>query len=259
MPKHKLLLTDDSFFSKYAHEYDQLTNARARTDYHRIEIKTLIDDFQPTAVLDAGCGSGLTARLLATEGIKTVGMDREPAMIRSARKKYDHLDLPLKFVGGSFEEPPKSLLGKFDLLICLANGISGLGSLALLQKGMRGFFSCLKPGGRLVLQMLNFASLTENKIMPIRATRSHGIIYVRYARRQGRRFSLHIVRIDNSGKEPAFEAFCHEFDNFTPAELARAVKKAGFTTIKRFADIERKQKFVKTARDLVMVARKPKG
>lgn len=259
MLKHKQQLTDASFFAKYAHEYDQLTNARARTEPHRVEVQSLINDFDPSLVLDAGCGSGLTSMLLASEGVKTVGMDREAAMIKTAKKKYDHLGYPLKFIKGSFENPPKSLTRKFDLLICLANGISGLGSMALLKKGMRGFYSCLKPGGSLVIQMLNFTSVAENKIMPIRATKSAGIIYARYARRQGRRFSLHIVRIDNSGKEPAFEAFCHDFDNFTPAELARAVKAAGFSAIKRFADVARQHKFAGTARDLVLVARKPNG
>ena len=258
MPKLEQQVTQASFFDKYAHEYDQLTGAPARTPHHKEELQSLIEDFRPGKVLDAGCGAGLSSMLLATQKIETVGLDRESALIETARKKYDHLNLPLEFIEGSYEALPKKLIEEFDLVICLANGISGLGSQAVLNQGIKGFFDCLKPGGTLVIQMLNFASLTENQVMPIKVTKCQGIIYTRYARRQGRQYSLHIVRIDNTGKEPTFEAFCHDFNNFTPTELACSVKEAGFTSLKRFADIQRKEKFEKIARDLVLVATKPK-
>lgn len=257
MPTHKLKLTDPSFFDKYAHEYDQLTNASARVKYHTQEVQSLIDDFDPLFVIDAGCGSGLTSMLLAQAGIKTIGLDREATMIAASRKKYDKLKLPLKFMRGSFETPPQSLVGKADILICLANGISGLNSLAYLKKGLKGFYNCLKPRGVVVIQMLNYGSIPEKRIMPIRATKANGIIYLRYARRIGRRYSLHIVRVDNTKETPTFEPFVHDFDNFTPAEIARTAKAVGFEGLKRFADIERKKQFDSTARNLVLVGRKP--
>ena len=106
--------------------------------------------------------------------------------------------------------------------------------------------------------MLNFGAITEHKIMPIRVTRDDGIIYVRYARRTGRQYSLHIVRIDNTGVEPTFEPFCHDFDNFTPTEVMSAAKMAGFEKLKRFSDINRSKKFTPDSRDLVLVGEKAK-
>jgi len=257
MPAPKVKLSSASFFDKYPQEYDQLTNARARLEPHRRELKSLIRDFNPALAVDAGCATGLTSMIFASEGITTVGFDREPKMIAVARRKYDHLGLPLKFMKGSFEAPPKSLRAKADLLVCLGNGISGLGTLPLLKKGLKAFYDCLRPGGTLVVQMLNFGAIPEDKLMPVRATRDEGIIYVRYARRIGRQFSLHVVRIDNTGIEPTFEPFCHDFDNFTATELTETAKKVGFTEITRFANTERMEKFTRNSRDLVLVARKP--
>lgn len=257
MPAHKIKLTEPSSFDKYAHEYDQLTNASAREKYHSKEVQSLIDDFAPSFVIDAGCGAGLTSMLLAKTGVKTVGLDRETKMIATSRKKYDKLNFPLKFMRGSFEAPPKSLSGKADLLICLANGVSGLGTVANLKRGLKGFYRCLKPGGVVLIQMLNYGSIPEGRIMPIRATEADGIIYLRYARRIGRRYSLHIVRVDNSKQPPTFEPFCHDFDNFSPTELVRTARQVGFERLGRFADIERKRKFDRSARDLVLVGRKP--
>lgn len=42
--------------------------------------------FGPRAVLDAGCGTGRVAIELARRGIHTVGVDRDPAMLATARR-----------------------------------------------------------------------------------------------------------------------------------------------------------------------------
>ena len=40
----------------------------------------------PTSVLDAGCGTGRVARVLAQRGIDVVGVDADPSMIGTARR-----------------------------------------------------------------------------------------------------------------------------------------------------------------------------
>ena len=58
-----------SFFDVYAHEYDILTSADKRVVPHRKEIKALIEAFNPTKVLDAGCATGLSSSLIAEHDI----------------------------------------------------------------------------------------------------------------------------------------------------------------------------------------------
>lgn len=245
-------------FEIYAHEYDLITNARARTKYHREEIKALIEKYQPQSVLDAGCATGLSTMLFARQGITTVGLDRSRRMLTEARKKYGDRGYPLSFKSGQFEKLPANLNGKFDLVVCLANSISGVGSIPALKKSLGSFRRMLLPEGTLVLQALNYASLKDGDLFPIKATRNKGIGYLRYARRTGKQMEIHVVRLDLAGGGIKFEPFCHQFDNFSPAELSRATREAGFENLRRWSNLFVNEKFTSSCRDLVLTARRPR-
>src|SRR3954469_6416537 len=51
-----------------------------------------VGSFGPKSVLDAGCGTGRVAIELARRGIKTVGVDIDPAMIETARRSGPDLE-----------------------------------------------------------------------------------------------------------------------------------------------------------------------
>lgn len=243
-----------SVFDKYAHEYDILTNARAREKYHRLEVRALIDRFRPTSVLDAGCATGLTAALFAREGIAALGLDRSRAMITQARLKHGSSVLPLKFVVGHFECLPQGLNERFDLVVCLANSIAGVSTISNLQKSLAGFRRVLKPGGAIVLQALNLEAVPENEILPVRATQKGKVGYLRYARRKGAHQELTVVRLDFSTRPFQFESFIHEFDSFSPRRLARALDRVGFRNVHRYGDLLLSKPFSNSSRDIVMTA-----
>lgn len=243
-----------SVFDIYAHEYDWITNAAERASNHRKEIAAIIERFRPTHVLDAGCASGLTAMLFAEAGVRAVGLDRSKPMLDVARRKFSDSRLPLSFRHGVFEKLPQALSGKFDLVVCLANSISGVDSTAGLKKSLAGFRRVLRPGSILVLQLLNYTSLKEGDILPIRATTNDGIVYLRYMERTGKRVSLHVVRVDTAQSPPKFEPFRSEFDGFTIADITAALKSVGFQKISKFSNLFLSQKFARTSRDLVVTA-----
>jgi ubiquinone/menaquinone biosynthesis C-methylase UbiE len=247
----------ESVFDKYANEYDLITNAVQREAYHRKEIRAIIEKYRPGTVLDAGCASGLTAVLFAREGVKAVGLDRSRRMLEQADKNYGKSGLVVSFRYGRFEALPKSMGGKFDLVVCLANSISGLDSRAKLRRAIKNFFLVLRPGGTVLIQALNYAAVTENALLPIKATENDGIIWARYARRQGKRYAVHVIRFDMNVKPPGFEPFCHEFDNFSPVEIKTSMEKAGFKRIARFANLHFNKRFSETSRDLVIAGHRP--
>jgi ubiquinone/menaquinone biosynthesis C-methylase UbiE len=247
-----------SVFEKYAHEYDILTNAKAREKHHREEVRALIDRFHPTSVLDAGCAMGLTAALFAREGVGAVGLDRSRSMIAEARRKYGHSGLSLKLVQGSFERLPRNLDGRFDMVVCLANSITGVGTISNLRKSLSGFRRVLKPGGTLVLQALNYEAVREGEILPVRATQRGKVGYLRYARRRGSRQELTVVRLDFTTQPFTFEPFVHEFDNFTLTQLKAALVRAGFRPVSRYGDLLLWRPFKRSSRDIVLTAVKGK-
>lgn len=245
-----------SVFEKYAHEYDLITNAAQRESYHRKEIDALIAHFNPSSVLDAGCASGLTAMLFARRGVEAVGLDCSRRMIEVAREKYDSAKLPLSFRVGNFERLPRNMHSKFDLVVCLANSISGVSSVAGVRQTLKNFHAVIKPGGWLVLQMLNYSSMKEGTLFPIRATANHGIIYERFSERRGKRLSVYVSRLDLKKSPQQFEVFRHDFDNYDLTLVRQLVAQAGFDRVSKFSDLYLKKQFTRSSRDLVLIGQR---
>lgn len=249
----------ESVFETYAHEYDLITNAAQREIYHTKEVRAVIDRFQPERVLDAGCATGLTAMLFARAGVTAVGLDKSRPMLTQAAKKYADQDLPLSFQLGQFEKLPKKLHSRFELVVCLANSISGVETLSGLRRSMKSFYDVLVPDGSLVLQMLNYKAVKADTLLPIKATHNDGLVYERFSERRGRSLFVYVTRADFGQSPPQFEIFRHEFDNFEPEQVLTALEGAGFKNIRKFANLHFTKRFSKTSRDLVITADRPAG
>jgi len=247
-----------SVFEVYAHEYDLITNAAQREAYHVREVAALIERFKPKSVLDAGCASGLTTLLFARQGVEAVGIDRSRAILETAQQTRGNTKLPVSFCYADFTKLPKRMHGQFDMVACLANAISGVGSVANLRQSIENFYAVLAPGGTLVLQMLNYAAIKADTLMPIKATENNGIVYERFSERQGKSLFIYVTRADFAAKPPKFEVFRHQFDNFSPEQVERAVRQAGFEQVQKYADLHVKKLFGVRSRDLVITARRPK-
>lgn len=246
---------ETSFFDIYADEYDILTNAKRREEFHRKEIAHIIKTFKPESVLDAGCATGLTTYLFADQGVTAKGIDCSRSMIAESKKKYpDQLNLSFQY--GKFEKLPKALHHKYDLVVCLANSISGVGSLNNLNKAIGNFYSVLKPGGYLLLQMLNYYSINDGEFYPIKATRNGNIVYQRFSERRGKRLFVYVNRLDLSDEKLKYEMFRHEFENFDVKEMVSVLKRTGFKKVKKNSDLYLQKPFTKTCRDLVLTGQK---
>jgi SAM-dependent methyltransferase len=113
--------------------------------------------FSPGArVLDVGCGTGLDAVFLASRGIHLVGIDASSEMIERFRQR-----ISLESVRGQILEiEALSTLSEepFDGII---SAFASLNSLRDLQGFADDAGQLVRPGGRVVLHMLNRFSLWE--------------------------------------------------------------------------------------------------
>lgn len=118
----------------YEHEY------RRRRDDVRFYAKFARDNVpQDSAVVDLGCGSGRVARAILREGVHVVGVDRNAAMLQSARQGVSRLPIRCRhnaeFVQGDLRDfelgrrfpliispfnTMEHLYGQLDLERCLA-------------------------------------------------------------------------------------------------------------------------------------------
>jgi 2-polyprenyl-3-methyl-5-hydroxy-6-metoxy-1,4-benzoquinol methylase len=115
------------------------------------------------SILDVGCGTGELAAGLAEKGALVTGIDLNDALLSQARSTRSH-DRILYRKANMLHIARLFGRNKFDLVVCLGNTLVHL----LNPMQMRDFFSgvrtVLKPGGVLILQMLNYDYIFKEKI-----------------------------------------------------------------------------------------------
>jgi 2-polyprenyl-3-methyl-5-hydroxy-6-metoxy-1,4-benzoquinol methylase len=101
------------------------------------------------AVLDAGCGTGYLARLLAERGARVTGVDLSPRLVALAQSRTSPQDITYRVA--DLSQPQPDLADTFDLVAShlVLNDVEDYqGFLATLAV-------CVKPGGRLVFSLNN--------------------------------------------------------------------------------------------------------
>lgn len=76
-------------------DYDATYERRAAAGENVHGEADFVERFAPASVLDAGCGTGRVGRELARRGMDVVGVDLDPEMLATARRKAPSVDWSL--------------------------------------------------------------------------------------------------------------------------------------------------------------------
>ncbi len=136
--------------------YDKGINWAARLGR---EIPVLVDVFGAPGdggLIDAGCGTGRQTCALAKQGYRMVGADASDEMIAMASSLAKELAVDVAFHVSPYAGMIEKLGGGFDGVYCLGNALAAAGSEEAVREALGQFAKCLRPGGRLFLQVLNF-------------------------------------------------------------------------------------------------------
>jgi SAM-dependent methyltransferase len=150
-------------------------------------------------VLDIGCATGGYALALAEAGFEVTGVDLDPEMVRGARARAEEWASGRKTLqpgaaGLSSGPPPRFFIGDmtdlrdlpdeetrpFDGVICLGNTLAHMLSAAELGAALGEMSRLLAPGGRAVIQTVNYdrlAATGEARFPPI--TAQPGLVFER--------------------------------------------------------------------------------
>lgn len=127
-------------------------------------LSALLSGAPDASVLDLGCGTGEHTAWFAQQGARAVGLDRSESMIESAR---DHEALGHgRFVLGDALDARAALPEEapFGLALCLGNMLPHVMEDDELTAFLRSARALLAPGGRLLLQILNYAKLLREEV-----------------------------------------------------------------------------------------------
>jgi 2-polyprenyl-3-methyl-5-hydroxy-6-metoxy-1,4-benzoquinol methylase len=188
-------------------------------------------------ILDIGCATGELAFQLAKSGANVTGIDLNDDLLKHAKMGKVHPNLI--FQKGNMLELQKDFQPKsFDTVLCFGNTLVHLPSLQLISEMLSGVHSVLKPGGFLLLQILNYDYILSEQVTELPLIETDNIKFIR-----------HYDFTENSSLI-SFETELHlkqegkVISNKTPLfalksnELRNLLEKAGFESIKLFANFK---------------------
>ncbi|MGN6370276.1 MAG: class I SAM-dependent methyltransferase [Phycisphaerae bacterium] len=109
-------------------------------------------------VLDAACGTGRHACMFHDWGLSVEAADIAPRMLDRARL-HRPPDARLTWTLRSFDQPVQS--APFDIAICVGNSLALAPTLLTVQTAIAQMLHAVRPGGSLVIQVLNLWSIPE--------------------------------------------------------------------------------------------------
>jgi len=135
-------------FTASAEYYDRLYATLKDYAADAAQIVELLKRVKPgcRTILDAGCGTGEHARLLAAEGFEVDGFDLDPAFVRIASSKHPT---------GRFFEADMSgfhVPQRYDAVLCLFSAIGYLQTLDRVRRAVGCFRDHLTPGGVMIVE-----------------------------------------------------------------------------------------------------------
>ncbi len=111
-------------------------------------------------VIDLGCGPGEHVRALTDDGYRALGLDSSASMLERAGKP-DELAF---FAGADIASLPLLPIPCAAGALCLGNTLVHMIDDELYRSTFAGLRKVIRPGGALIIQILNYVRLREGKV-----------------------------------------------------------------------------------------------
>lgn len=105
--------------------------------------------------LDVACATGGYAAALSELGFDVTAFDEDPSMMEACRQRMKEGNFPVRTFQGNMLEV-RDLDENYDLVYCVGNSLVHLDSLEDVGSFLQGCYKVLRPGGRVVLQVVNY-------------------------------------------------------------------------------------------------------
>lgn len=243
-------------YASVANKYDIMVDWAARIERERPFFAHLFADAHAKRVLDVGCGTGHHARMFAEMAPLVMGLDPSPAMLERAQSLTDG-DNP-RFIEGAFADIP-ALPGAFDVITILGNTLAHAHNSRGLRRALKAMRLALAPGGRLVIQVINYDSLlvAKSRWLPTLHRQGDGkeYLFLREHRIAGRHAEFLIITMtkDETGWHQSAERNIHI--PLTSELLQTTLDAVGFRKVKIYGDYHGAEYDPASSGTMVVVAR----
>lgn len=227
------------FYEEISRYYDHIfPTEKAQCDF----IKNAAGE-PPKSILDIACGSGGYIVELARAGYSVAAVDLDGKMIEMAlaKKNMEGLDFDA-MVLNMLDIADRFGKDSFDLAFCIGNSIVHLGSREEILKALKKIAYVLKPGGSMIIQIINFDRVFRHSItsLPTISDDHAGLKFVRnysYDENKGLiRFNT-LLTVDGLDGREEYENSI-ELLPLLSGDMRELLQKAGFKDISFYGDFK---------------------
>jgi glycine/sarcosine N-methyltransferase len=187
-----------------AADYDEFVNWERRLAREAPLFERVFAGVGARRVIDVGAGSARHAIMFATWGLDVVAVDPDDSMLAQAEENFERAEGAILAAGGSlqlvrggFGELEALGLAPADVLTCTGNALPHVDGPAGLRTALADFACVVRPGGALVLHLLNHARLL--------ASRQRAIPPVFRQTAQGEKVFLRVIDYPEGGEYLDFD------------------------------------------------------
>jgi glycine/sarcosine N-methyltransferase len=148
-------------------DYDRFVDWEKRLAREAPLFMALFEEHGVRGVIDVGCGTGRHAVLFASWGLDVTAVDPDPEMLARAREHALASGAPVRLVQGAFGDLAGLGLGPVDAVTCTGNALPHVDGPAGLRVALADFAAALRPGGVLVLHLLNHDRLVAGTVRTV--------------------------------------------------------------------------------------------
>jgi glycine/sarcosine N-methyltransferase len=247
-----------ALYDALAADYDRFVNWEGRLSYELPFLESLFKAQDVHSVLDAACGTGHHAIVLARRGYQVVGADLSTAMVERARQNAADQGVDGTFAVASLGELA-SLGRTFDAALCLGNSLPHLLSASAVAQALSDFAAVLRPGGLLVIQNRNFDRVwaERERFMPPQSHRQgeDEWLFLRFYDFYPETVTFNMIRLHRTGGAWAQDVQSAELRPIFRDDLAAALVAAGFRNLSFYGSYDGSAFEPNQSGDLIAVAR----
>jgi glycine/sarcosine N-methyltransferase len=121
-----------------------------------------------SAVLDAACGAGIDAAVLARRGFNVRATDGSEAMVEAAAARFRREGLAIPVQRCLWADLPAAIGERFDVVLCTGNALVHAAGRDAMVQALIGLRRMARPGGYVVVDSRNWEKLhAERRIVQV--------------------------------------------------------------------------------------------
>jgi SAM-dependent methyltransferase len=234
--------------------YDDDALVSGRAVNHPATARLMQRISRASLVLDAACGTGVDAAVLARRGFTVSAADGSDAMVEEAAARFRRERLAIPILRSEWADLPAAMEQRFDVVLCIGNSLVHAAGREAMVEALTGLRQMARPGGYVVIDSRNWEKLhAEHQIVHVAervVTRGGRRCVVLYAWEIPERFDdehiAHMVFIFENGERVEAHEHTIAFRPFTAGELRERLELAGLREIDTDFDVSRERYSVVT-------------